>query len=119
MDHAFAQGFASDWIEAWNAHDLQRILSHYAEDVVLSSPMIVQLTGEASGLLHGKAAVGAYWAKALARVPDLRFELLSVLLGVDSVTLTYKGVRGRLAAEVFHFGAGGQVQRAYAHYAAS
>ena len=116
MDKAFAEHFATDWIAAWNAHDLERILSHYAEDFEMSSPVIIQVAGEPSGTLRGKAAVGAYWKKALGLIPDLRFELLSVLAGVDSITLYYKGARGRLAAEVFHFGPDRTVVRAFAHY---
>ena len=117
MDKAHAERFAAEWIAAWNAHDIPRVLSHYADDFEMSSPVIVQVTGEASGRLRGKAAVGAYWAEALKRVPGLRFELLCVLAGVDSVVLHYRGAGGRLAAEVFHFGADGKVDRAVAHYA--
>ncbi|HEX9143564.1 MAG TPA: nuclear transport factor 2 family protein, partial [Candidatus Binatia bacterium] len=83
----------------------------------MSSPIIIQIVGERSGTLKGKDAVGAYWAKALQLIPDLRFELLSTLIGVDSIALYYKGARG-LAAEVFHFGPDKKVLRAYAHYAA-
>ena len=117
MDKVFAEHFATDWISSWNAHDLERILSHYADDFEMSSPVIVQVAGEPSGTLRGKAAVGAYWEKALGLIPDLQFELLSVLAGVSSITLYYKGARGRLAAEVFHFGPDNRVVRAFAHYA--
>ncbi len=117
MDKTFAEHFAADWIASWNAHDLDRILSHYADDFEMSSPVIVQVAGEASGKLRGKDAVGAYWRKALDLLPDLQFELISVLAGVDSVTLYYRGARGRLAAEVFHFGPDRKVARAFAHYA--
>lgn len=117
MDKAFAEHFAAEWIDSWNAHDLEGILSHYAEDFEMSSPVIIQVAGEPSGTLRGKAAVGAYWQKALELIPDLKFELLSVLVGVNSITLHYKGARGRLAAEVFHFGPGRKVTRAFAHYA--
>ena len=117
MDKAFAEHFAADWIESWNAHDLGRVLSHYAEDFEMSSPYIVQMAGEPSGTLRGKASVGAYWKKALDLIPDLRFELLSVLAGVNSVTLYYKGARSRLVAEVFHFGQDRKVASAFAHYA--
>lgn len=118
MDHAVAERFAQDWIDAWNAHDLERVLAHYADDFEMSSPVIVELAGEASGCLRGKEAVAAYWRKALELMPDLRFELLSVLVGVDSVVLHYRGARGRAAAEVFHFGRDGRVVRAFAHYGA-
>lgn len=83
----------------------------------MSSPFIIQIAGEPSGTLKGKDAVGAYWAKALALIPDLRFELVTTLIGVNSITLYYNGTRG-LSAEVFHFGPDKKVLRAYAHYAA-
>ena len=115
MDKAFAEHFAADWIDSWNAHDLDRVLSHYADDFEMSSPVIIQVAAEASGTLRGKAAVGAYWRKALELIPDLHFELISVLVGVTSITLYYRGARG-LSAEVLHFGAEQKVTRAFAHY---
>lgn len=70
---AFAREFAQEWIAAWNSHDLERILSHYEDGFSMTSPVIIQLTGEASGRLIGKQAVGAYWAKALKLIPNLHF----------------------------------------------
>lgn len=116
IDKTFAQHFAADWIAAWNSHDLARVLSHYADDFEMSSPIIAQLAGEPGGKLKGKAAVGAYWARALQLIPDLHFELVDVLTDIDSITLYYRGARG-MAAEVFFFGEDGKVQRAFAHYA--
>jgi ketosteroid isomerase-like protein len=116
MDNAFAEHFANDWIDAWNSHDLQRILSHYADDFEMTSPVIIQLTNEPSGTLRGKTAVGDYWTKALQLIPDLHFELITTLVGVNSITLYYHGARGRLAAEVFHFNQDQKVTKAFAHY---
>ena len=116
IDRAFAEKFAREWIEAWNAHDLPRILEHYEDDFEMSSPVIIQITGESSGRLRGKAAVGAYWAKALKALPTLHFDLRDIVSGVDSVVLVYQGHRG-LSAEVFHFAKSGKVARAFAHYA--
>lgn len=70
IDKSKAESFASDWIAAWNSHDLQRVLSHYTEDFEFTSPFIIHIAGEPSGRLRGKSAVGAYWAKALARLPQ-------------------------------------------------
>ena len=117
IDKAFADRFASEWIEAWNSHDLNRVLAHYAENFEMSSPYVVQIAGEPSGTLRGKPAVAAYWKKALELVPDLKFELIRVLAGVDSLTLYYRGARGRWVAEVVHFGPDRKVVRAFAHYA--
>jgi len=115
IDKDFADQFAADWIESWNAHDLERILSHYVEDFEMSSPVIARIAGEPTGKLVGKKAVGAYWARALQQNPDLHFELVTTLRGVDSITLYYEGVRGP-SAEVFHLNPEGKVTRAYAHY---
>ena len=84
----------------------------------MSSPVIIKVANEPSGTLKGKEKIGAYWAKALQLAPGLHFELLTTLVGVNSITLYYKGVRG-LSAEVFHFNQEGKVTRAYAHYAKS
>lgn len=116
IDKNFADHFAREWIDSWNSHDLSRILSHYSDDFEMSSPVIIQVAGEPSGTLKGKDAVGAYWAKALTLIPELRFELITMLTGVNSITLYYQGARG-MAAEVFHFGPNNKVIRAYAHYA--
>ncbi len=117
IEKDFAEEFGRDWIDAWNSHDLDRILSHYSEEFEMSSPKMIQIAGEPSGTLKGKDAVGKYWAKALDLIPDLRFELVTVLMGVDTIVLYYKGARGQLAAEVFHFAPDRKVSRAYAHYA--
>lgn len=116
IDADFAAHFAADWIAAWNSHDLERILAHYRDDFEMSSPVIVQIADEPSGRLKGKVAVGAYWTKALALIPELHFELVTTLLGADSITLYYTGARG-MAAEVFFFDRERKVVRAHAHYA--
>jgi hypothetical protein len=111
----FATHFAHEWVAAWNAHDLERILSHYTDDFEMSSPVIAQLMNEPSGTLRGKEAIRAYWAKALAQRPNLHFELADAFAGTSSITLTYRGHRG-LSAEVFWFNTEGKVYRAAAHY---
>jgi len=116
IDKAFSEHFAREWVDSWNSHDLKRVLSHYSDNFEMSSPLIIQIAGEPSGMLKGKAAVGAYWQKALQLVPHLRFELLETLMGVNSLTVYYKSARG-VSAEVFHFGPDRKVIRAYAHYA--
>jgi len=115
MDKDQAKKFAEEWIAAWNSHDLNQILAHYDDEFEMSSPAIIKLTGEASGVLRGKSAVGDYWSGALEKFPDLTFTLLHTLRGANSIAIIYEGVLG-LSTEVFHFGANGKVVRAYAHY---
>jgi len=113
-----AHGFTQEWIEAWNSHDLDAVLSHYADDFQMSSPLIVQLAGVPSGTLRGKDDVRRYWEAGLKRFPDLKFELLGTYAGASGLAIHYKGPNGRQSVEVFHFNESGLVTEAAAHYAA-
>ncbi|AFY75135.1 SnoaL-like polyketide cyclase [Synechococcus sp. PCC 7502] len=112
----FALSFAHSWIEDWNQHDIDAVLSHYTDDFELTSPLILSIAGESSGVLQGKANVRAYWKKGLAQIPDLHFELKEVLTGVDCITLYYQGHRG-MVTEVLWFNETGKVKKAWACYA--
>jgi ketosteroid isomerase-like protein len=111
-----AKIFAREWVDAWNSHDLDRILFHYADDFQMTSPFIVQLMNEPTGTIKGKQEVRAYWARALERIPDLHFELIEVLTSVDSITIYYHAVLGKRAAEALFFNENGKVRLAIAHY---
>jgi hypothetical protein len=116
IDQQWAQNFAREWIEAWNSHDLERILSHYTEDFEMTSPLIIERMGEPGGVLMGKTAIRPYWGKGLSADPPLRFELLEVFTGVRSITIQYRSLGRRLAAEALEFNDNGKVTRAVAHY---
>ena len=107
--------FATEWQAAWNAHDLPRILSHYAEDVTFRSRRAIPLTG--AGEVRGRAALAAYWGAALAAQPDLRFSVQNVYAGHDMLVIAYTNHRGVQAAETLRFGADGLVAEASACHA--
>ncbi|VAW51623.1 hypothetical protein MNBD_GAMMA05-1475 [hydrothermal vent metagenome] len=115
MENSFVKKFVKEWAEAWNSHNIDKILSHYTEDFEMSSPIITKLCNEPSGKLKGKKEIKEYWLKALNLNPNLRFEILSVLTGVKSIIIHYKGHRG-LSSEVFHFNKNNMVTKSYAHY---
>lgn len=117
IDTDEARRFAREWIEAWNRHDLDAILAHYAEDVVFTSPFAVKLLGVPDGVVKGVPALRAYFQRGLAAYPDLRFTLQQVAVGVDSVTLIYQSVNGLLAAETMELDGRRKVVRVLAHYA--
>ena len=109
-----ARAFAEDWIAAWNAHDLDRILSRYASDVAFLSPLAQKRVG--NGRVEGLAALRSYWSGALAAQPGLKFELLDVLTGHACLTVLYRNHRGQTAAETFEFRTDGKVVRSFACY---
>jgi hypothetical protein len=112
-----ADQFASEWIAAWNAHDLDRIASHYRDDVLFMSPFAAR-AGARDGVLRGLPALRDYFDRALAHYADLRFEPIAALSGVNSIALHYRSVEGREAIEVMELDARRQVHRAAAHYTA-
>jgi ketosteroid isomerase-like protein len=108
--------FAVEWIESWNSHDLDRIMSHYADDIEVTTPMIKIAMGIDNGTLQGKASVRQYWHAALDKVPDLHFELVECTQSVDSIAIFYKSVMGKKAIEVMFFDPNGKVSKVIAHY---
>ena len=108
--------FAKEWIDSWNSHNLDDIMKHYADDIVITTPMIKLAAGIESGSLQGKEQVRAYWEKALSKIPDLHFKLVEVTSGVDSVALYYKSVMNKMAIEVMFFDEKGLVNKMIAHY---
>jgi hypothetical protein len=110
------QQFAADWIAAWNDHDLDRILSHYAPNVVLVSPVVLKVTGDPSATVNGKDALRSYFQKGLALFPGLRFTLLETLQGFSSAVLYYENQRGTHTAEFMEFDIEGKVIRVVANY---
>ena len=119
-----ADAFVAEWMEAWNSHDLDRILEHYADDVEYYSPFIAQMAepggAGADGRIVGQEPVRAYFAAALARNPDLHFEPpATVAVGSGSVVFVYTSIRNLTAVETLVFAPGSRVvARAHCHYRA-
>jgi hypothetical protein len=117
MTEADAQRFALEWVESWNSHDLERILSHYSEDVEVTSPLIETLLGPGRFSVRGKKALRDCWGPALERYPDLHFVLFRAYAGPNSLVLHYQSVQGLVAAECMELDGTGAVRRVLAHYA--
>jgi len=112
-----AVAFVEHHIEVWNKHDLEEILQLYTEDVELVSPFAGQVVG--SDVVRGREGLRKYFGTALARNPDLRFEIVDVLRCVDSVTIYMRSVGGRMVAEVLFVNDEGLISKVLAHYTCS
>jgi SnoaL-like domain len=109
--------FEQEWIEAWNAHDIDRVLAHYRDDVRFVSPFAARF-GARHGVIRGLSGLRDYFERALASYPELHFQPIAALGGIRSLALHYRSVEGRQAIEVMELDAHGQVRRAAAHYGA-
>lgn len=104
--------FAAIWERDWNSHDLDRIISHYRDDIVFRSKKAIPLVGQ--GEIYGKQALKEYWAAALERQPELRFRVQDVFEGHGMLVISYLNQRAILAAETLYFDDEGRVFRAAA-----
>jgi hypothetical protein len=118
MNSTDALAFVENWLEAWNRHDLEAVLGHFADEVVFTSPVARQLLAGSDGVIRGKPALRGYFAEGLRRIPDLRFELLGVYVGVGVVVINYKNQKGGLVNEVLVFD-GGLVKEGFGTYLSS
>jgi ketosteroid isomerase-like protein len=89
-----AWNLANHWVAAWNAHDLDLIMTHYEDAIELTSPVAAQLLGTPDGRVVGKSALRAYFQRGLEAYPELRFHLEDVLWGMNSLVLLYKITKG-------------------------
>ncbi|HEX3425839.1 MAG TPA: nuclear transport factor 2 family protein [Acidimicrobiales bacterium] len=103
MDRTTALQYVEEWVDAWNSHDLDRILGHVADHAHFSSPMAASILPDSGGHIDGKDALRQYWAEGLRRLPDLHFEVDGVYLGVDTVVVNYRNQDAELVCEVITF----------------
>jgi len=109
---------ANHWVAAWNAHDLDLIMTHYDDAIELTSPVAAKLLGTPDGKVVGKANLKAYFQRGLEAYPELRFRLEDVLWGMNSVVLLYTNQKGTRTAEFMELSAIGKVTRVVANYGA-
>ena len=111
-----ADAYAEEWVRAWNAHDVDRVLAHFTDDVVFTSPVAARVVPGSGGVVRGKSALRDYWTAALAQFPELKFELLGVYRGESTLVINYRNHRDDLVNEVLTFGADGLVCEGHGTY---
>lgn len=116
MNNETARHFASQWIESWNRHDLESILSHYEEELEFYSPFIRMLNFNDSGVITKKAELRSYFEIGLKSYPELYFVFHSYFTGINTVVIYYTSVNGRKAAEVFELNEDGKAVKVYCNY---
>ena len=118
MERESAEKFAREWVDAFNSHDLDRIMSHYAPDVTLTSPFAAA-RGHADGSVRGADELRTYFAAGLAANPELHFDLEATYAGVGSIVVHYQATFGpgrtSSSAEMMEL-ADDLVSRVVAHY---
>lgn len=100
MSHS-PERIAERWFAAFNAHDLEALLSLYDDDAVHFSPKLLVRRPETRGMVRGKQALRDWWRDAFDRLPTLRYEPLTFTAGPDRVFMEYiRHVEGEDALRV-------------------
>lgn len=92
------------WFEAFNAHNLEKLLSLYDDEAQHFSPKLKIRHPETNGLVIGKEALRSWWQDAFDRLPTLHYKVTSLTSNADRVFMEYiRTVQGEdtmLVAEV-------------------
>jgi hypothetical protein len=107
---------ALEWLDDWNNRNLEKVMTHYADDVKFYSSTVIRRWNEVEGKLEGKVAVERHFRKGLEEMPDIHFEFLSILYGIESIILFYKRETGILAADFVMFNKEGKVKEVRTYY---
>jgi len=80
---------AHAWFEAFNTHNLEKLLSLYDQDAAHFSPKLKIRHPETNGLVKGKEALRAWWQEAFERLPSLHYKVTSLTANSDRVFMEY------------------------------
>lgn len=80
---------AFNWFEAFNEHDLEKLLSLYSDTAEHFSPKLKIRKPETNGLIKGKKALREWWQDAFDRLPTLKYEVIKLTADEDQVFMEY------------------------------
>ena len=111
-----AQKYAEQWIQAWNDHDLDSIMSFYSDSIHHVTPKLTMLFGASSNLIQDKKELRDYFEAALKRSPQLHFTLQEVFSGVGSIVIVFKSTTGIHVAVTLSIDEDMKITQYMAHY---
>jgi ketosteroid isomerase-like protein len=98
------QSIAFKWFDAFNNHQLEKLLSLYDDDAEHYSPKLKIRKPETQGMSIGKQALREWWQDAFDRLPSLNYKVTSLTANGDRVFMEYvrsvDGEENMLVAEV-------------------
>ena len=86
MNHSL---IAKIWLQAFNEHDLEKLLALYDNDAVHYSPKLKIRIPESNGIIKGKDAMRIWWQDAFDRLPELTYSEKTVTANDERVFMEY------------------------------
>ena len=84
-----SEEIARRWLKAFNAHDLEALLTLYDDRAEHFSPKLKLRKPETNGLIRGKAALREWWQDAFHRLPALTYKEISLTANESRVFMEY------------------------------
>ncbi|MBS1763627.1 MAG: nuclear transport factor 2 family protein [Bacteroidetes bacterium] len=105
---------ANKWFDAFNEHNLDKLLSLYDEHAEHFSPKLKIRHPETMGLVKGKAALHTWWQDAFERLPTLHYQVQTLTANENRVFMEYirkvQGEEDMRVAEVLEIGKNGLIK---------
>ena len=80
---------AKEWFDAFNKHDLEKLLALYHENAQHYSPKLKVRSPETKGLIIGKPALSSWWKDSFDRLPSLKYVPQRFIADNSSVFMEY------------------------------
>lgn len=77
------------WFEAFNEHNLEKLLALYADDAQHYSPKLKLRQPETNGLISGKNALCGWWKDSFERLPTLKYTPTHYIADDTSIFMEY------------------------------
>jgi len=106
----------ADWLDAWNCHDIDRIMAHYAEEIEFTAQTVVARWGKADGKLVGKAELRKHFAKGLELAPEIHFEMDQILWSPNGYAVLYHRENNNQVLDAVELNAEGLAVKVTAYY---
>ena len=90
ISYEFAAHHVEKWVKGWTNHNLNAIMSSYAEELEFSSPKIRAVLGDKkNNTLRSKRELSIYFSAGLERFPNLKFKIIDFTVSDNKVILEY------------------------------
>lgn len=107
-DSSKLESKAKKWFRAWNKKDLEFLLSHYSDDIKFYSPLVKERWKKEN--LSGKDELRKHFSKSFENGMHCKFELVSILPGIDGAAIIYKKAGREWAVNTIEFDEFGKVR---------
>ena len=89
MSAALCKQIATNWMDAFNEHDIEKLLRLYNDDAIHFSPKLLERKPETQGLIKGKKALRDWWTDAFNRLPTLKYSPTKFIAENDCIFMEY------------------------------